>query len=441
MKRIYMLLFSLCFLAHAAAQEGIFPYPVHKKTLKNKLKMIVIPMSTPGLVSFYSIVRTGSRDEYEEGYTGFAHFFEHMMFRGTKNYPGDVYDRMMTQMGANINAYTTDDYTCYHVDFAGEDVETVLTLESDRFKNLEYSEEAFKTEAGAVHGEYLKSLSSPWMPLSENLLATAFDRHTYRHTVIGFQQDIEAMPTMYEYSKSFYDRYYRPENTVLLATGDIEPAVFFSLVEKYYSDWQTGYVPPKIPVEPEQKKGRKVYVTFKGRTLPIVVLAYKGLAFEPDNIELAACDLFADLAFGETSDLYKKLVIDEQRVQFLNAGVSFNRDPSLNEIYTMVKKPDDIDAVIKEIEATLQKFAGQPVEKAELEKLVRHNKYAFLMNLDTAAKVAGRLARFIALTGDMDAVDRYYATMEKVTPEDIQDAVTRHYTENKRTIAVLKGGK
>ncbi|MBN2000827.1 insulinase family protein [candidate division KSB1 bacterium] len=440
MKRIVMFVISLCMLGHAAAQNGIFPYKVHKKTLANDLKVFVIPMSSPGLVSFYSIVRTGSRDEYEPGYTGFAHFFEHMMFRGTKNYPGSVYDRMMTEMGANINAYTTDDYTCYHVDFSKEDLQTILTLESDRFQNLDYTEQAFKTEAGAVHGEYLKSLSSPWMLLNENILATAFDQHTYRHTVIGFRKDIEAMPGMYEYSKKFYNRYYRPENVVLLATGDIDPQHFYTEVEKYYGNWQKGYIAPKIPVEPEQKKGRKVNITFKGRTLPIVVLAYKGIAFDPDNIDLAACDLFCDLAFGETSDIYKKLVINEQRVQFIRAEVSSNRDPALNEIYTMIKNPDDIEAVVQEIEETLVKFTNEPVSENDLEKLASHNKYAFLMNLDTPSQVAGRLARFIALTGDVDAVDRYYATLENVTPENIQSAVKRYFTDTQRTVAVLKGG-
>ncbi|MDZ7342309.1 MAG: insulinase family protein, partial [candidate division KSB1 bacterium] len=251
------------------AAPGIFPYQYQEQILDNGLKVILIPMDSPGLVAYYSIVRTGSRDEYEPGHTGFAHFFEHMMFRGTKKYPGSVYDKLMTEMGADANAYTSDDITCYHLNFAAEDLEKVMELESDRFQNLFYEEQAFKTEAGAVHGEYLKGLSSPYFLLSEKLMDTAFDVHTYKHTTIGFRQDIEAMPTMYDYSRSFFNRYYRPENVVLLIVGDINPATTMPLVQKYYGNWQKGYVPPQVPVEPEQQGERTASVTYNGQTLPI----------------------------------------------------------------------------------------------------------------------------------------------------------------------------
>jgi len=419
----------------------IFPYKYEKKILDNQLKVIMIPMPGSGLVSYYSVVRTGSRDEYEPGHTGFAHFFEHMMFRGTKNYPSDVYDRMMTEMGADANAYTTDDYTCFHINLAKDDLETVVKLESDRFQNLSYSEQAFKTEAGAVHGEYLKGLASPWSHLEEKLLATAFKKHTYRHTVIGFRKDIEAMPSMYQYSLNFHKRYYRPENVVLLIVGDIDPAAAFEMIKKYYGSWQTGYVPPKIPVEQRQTKERRVDIRFTGRTLPIVAIAYKGLAFDPKNKDVAATLLFGDLAFGETSDIYKKLVIEEQRVQFIEASMSMNRDPNLNTIYTMVKNEDDIENVIEEIDKTIKKFQSEPISAEKLEQQRSHNKYAFLMNLDTPEKVAGRLARFVAITGGIEAADQLYNTFSQVTPGDIQAVAKKYFVKSQRTVAILKGGK
>ena len=116
-----------------AMAATIFPYPVHREVLPNGLTVIMIPMESGGLVSYYSVVRTGSRDEVEPGKSGFAHFFEHMMFRGTKNFPGPVYDSLMTSIGADANAYTTDDLTAYHLNFAGEDLELVIKLEADRF--------------------------------------------------------------------------------------------------------------------------------------------------------------------------------------------------------------------------------------------------------------------------------------------------------------------
>ena len=130
--------------------NDIIPYPVTTDTLDNGLKIIVMPMPSNGLAAYWTIVRTGSRDEYEAGRTGFAHFFEHMMFRGTKRYPAELYAKTMIGIGADANAYTTDDYTAYHESFAAVDLETVMKLESDRFQHLDYSEAAFQTEAG--HG-------------------------------------------------------------------------------------------------------------------------------------------------------------------------------------------------------------------------------------------------------------------------------------------------
>ncbi len=430
------------FLLKASAKEEkgkIFPYPYQEKTLKNGLRVIIIPMKSPGLVSYYTIVRTGSRDEYEPGHSGFAHFFEHMMFRGTKKYPGPLYDKLITEMGADANAYTSNDLTCFHLNFTSGDLEKVMELESDRFQHLCYTEQAFKTEAGAVHGEYLKDLSSPFFTLEEKLMDTAFRKHTYKHTTMGFKKDIEAMPAMYEYSKSFFRRYYRPENVVLLIVGDVDPLSTFNLVKKYYGKWEKGYVPPKIPVEPEQNGERRAEVKFNGRTLPILAIAYKSPAFDPENIEMGACYLMGDLIFGETSDLYKKLVLDEQRVQFISADFSASRDPGLFIIYTMIKKEDDIQSVEKEIYSAIKYFQTHKVGKTKLEDIKSNFRYSFLMGLDTPDRVADNVARIIAMTGDIKAVDQLYRNLEKVTPENILDAANKFLIRDKRTVVILKG--
>src|SRR5262245_36620529 len=143
--------------AAEAPRKGVFPYPIHTRTLSNGLNVVVIPMSSNGLCAFWSVVRTGSRDEFEPGHTGFAHFFEHMMFRGTERFPSTVYNAEVTRMGASANAFTSDDLTAYHLAIAAEDLPRVMELESDRFQNLKYAEDAFKTEAGAVYGEYRKN--------------------------------------------------------------------------------------------------------------------------------------------------------------------------------------------------------------------------------------------------------------------------------------------
>lgn len=422
-----------------ASGQNVFPYQHQSEKLDNGLTLVMVPMDTPGLVAYWSIVRTGSRDEVEPGKSGFAHFFEHMMFRGTKQYPGPVYDRIVTSLGADANAYTTDDYTAYHLQFAKDDLEKVIEIESDRFQNLDYSPEAFQTEAGAIYGEYRKSVTQPFFFLDEKVRDTAYDVHTYKHTTMGFEADVKAMPEGYEYSRSFFHRFYRPENVVLLVVGDIDTAKTLELVEKYYGSWDRGYQSPQIEEEPQQKGERQAEVTYPGQTLPILDIAYKGEKLDPTNRDFAAAMILGDLAFGETSELYKKLVIREQKVEFIVPSFPLNRDMPLFEIVAMVKDEADIPYVRDEVYRTLEEFKSQPVDAARLDAVKRHNKYNFLMSLDSPGEVAGALARFIALTGGIEVIDRLYQEMDQVTPQDVMRATAKYFTPERRTVVVLKG--
>jgi len=422
-----------------AASGQIFPYRSVQETLPNGLKTIVIPLDSPGLVTYWSIVRTGSRDEVEPGRSGFAHFFEHMMFRGTKKYPGPVYDQIVTALGADSNAYTTDDYTAYHMTFAKEDLERVVEIESDRFQNLSYEKPAFQTEAGAVYGEYRKGITHPFSLLDEKLRDLAYDVHTYKHTTIGFEADIKAMPEAYEYSLSFFRRFYRPDNIVILVVGDVAPAVAIDLVRKYYAGWEKGYVPPQIVPEPPQTAERKGNVPYPGKTLPILQISYKGDACDPDNAEYVAAMLLADLAFGETSEIYKRLVLDEQKVQALEAFVPMNRDAPLFDIIAMVKEAQDLDEVRDEIYRTLERFQAGPFDAEKLVQLKRRHKYGFLMELDTPDGVAQALARPIALTGGIEVVDRLYEALDRATPDDVMRAAGKYFVPQRRTVMVLQG--
>jgi zinc protease len=429
---------TACTPAHGAS---IFPYRYDKKVLPNGLTVILIPMDSPGLVAYYSIVRTGSRDEVVAGRSGFAHFFEHMMFRGTKKYPGPIYDRIVIAMGAKANAYTTDDYTAFHLEFAKEDLPRVMEIESDRFQNLHYEKPAFQTEAGAVYGEYRKGITQPFILLNEKVQDLAFDVHPYKHTTMGFESDIKAMPEAYDFSLAFFRRFYRPENVVLVIAGDIDPAATLALAAKYYGPWKPGYRASQIPAEPPQKSPREGTVAYPGRTLPMLSISYKGEAFDPGNRLDMAADLLAELAFGPNSRLYNKLVLDQQKVQALWSEAPRNRDPSLLEVGAIVKKESDLDDVRQEIYRTIDEFQAQPVEQEKLDQLKRRDKYAFLMSLDTPEHVAEGLARFVALSGGIEVVDRYYEALERVTPADIREAARKYLVPQRRTVVVLKGAR
>ncbi len=184
--------------SRAAAPAGdIMPFKATEQTFANGLKVIVVPTGFPNLVSIDIPVQTGSRNEVEPGKSGFAHFFEHLMFRGTPNTPPERYRDVMTKAGARENASTGDDRTHYYATFAREDLETILGLYADMFQNLAYSEADFKTEARAILGEYNKNSADPLEKLFEVQRDRFYQKHTYKHTTMGFIQDIENMPNEY----------------------------------------------------------------------------------------------------------------------------------------------------------------------------------------------------------------------------------------------------
>ena len=198
----------------------------------------MIPMPSPGLVAYFTVVRTGSRDEVEPGHSGFAHFFEHMMFRGTKKYPGPVYDRIVTSLGAEANAFTSDDLTVFHLTFAKEDLEKVIDIESDRFQNLTTTKPAFQTEAGAVYGEYRIGAAEPVVRARREAARPGLRRpHLQAHhdRLRGRRQGDAAGLRL---QPLVLPPFYRPENVVLLVVGDFDPKTTLGWIEKYYGPWR-----------------------------------------------------------------------------------------------------------------------------------------------------------------------------------------------------------
>src|SRR4030095_1869 len=240
---------------------AVLPFQATETTLPNDLKVIVVPTGFPNLVSVQIVVQAGSRNEVEPGKSGFAHFFEHLMFRGTPTNPPDRYQQIMRKAGARDNASTGDDFTRYYSTFAKEDLATVLGLYADMFQNLAYSEADFKTEARAILGEYNKNSAEPLLKLYEAQRDRFYQAHTYKHTTMGFIKDIENMPNEYAYSKLFFQRWYRPQYTSLIVAGDVTPEQTLPLVEKYWGGWKGGKAQrAAIPQHPDPRARFYVHV-------------------------------------------------------------------------------------------------------------------------------------------------------------------------------------
>jgi len=418
-------------------ERRIFPYPVTEESLPNGLRVVVIPMDSPGLVAHYMIVRAGSRNEVEPGRSGFAHFFEHMMFRGTERFPAARYNEILRQIGADSNAFTTDDWTCYHVTASSSALETIMEIEADRFMNLRYSLEAFQKEAGAVLGEYNKSSSVPLMALFETLQDTAYERHTYKHTTIGFLKDIEDMPNQYDYSLEFFRRWYRPDNAALVVAGDVEPGRVLELARRYYGPWKPGAAKIEPPAEPPQEREKTAHVSWKNPTLPYLAIAYHVPAFSPDDRTGRALDVLAEAAFSETSPLYKDLVLDKQWVETLSGGQEPHRDPGLFLVLARVKDPARVPAVREAIERELDRLGREPLSEERLAAVKSHIRYGFLQSLDTPDRVAVTVGEMLELTGEVSALDRTYRTLEAVTAEDVRQAASATFVPRNRTVVTL----
>lgn len=421
----------------ATAQQDLLPFKATEKTLPNGLKIIVVPTGFPNLVSVTIPVQTGSRNEIEPGKSGFAHFFEHMMFRGTKANPPEQYKAIINKAGARQNAYTSDDLTNYYTTFAKEDLDTVLRVEADRFQNLEYAESEFKTESRAVLGEYNKNSANPISKLLEVQREGAFQSHTYKHTTMGFIKDIEDMPNQYAYSKVFFDRWYRPERTTVIVAGDVEPAKAIAMVEKYWSKWKRGTYKAAVPVEPAAKGPVYRHVPWTSSTPPMVTVAFHGPAFSTKDKDQAALSMLLSLSFGRTSALYKRLVQDEQKVDQLFDFAPSNVDPSMATIGARVKKMDDTLYVRDAIMTTVAGLRTKPIGEKELADAKSAQKYSLIRTLDNTEQIAQTLARYVHFNRSYGTINEYYRLVDTLTPADLQAAARKYLTDDNMVVTTL----
>lgn len=424
-------------VTRSAGAQDVLPFKAGERTLPNGLKVIVVPTGFPSLVSLQIPVQTGSRNEVEPGKSGFAHFFEHMMFRGTPAYPPDKYEEILTRAGARQNAYTSDDFTNYHVTFAKEDLETILRVEADRFQNLSYSQEAFKTEARAVLGEYNKNSANPLNKLFEVQRDHAFTTHPYRHTTMGFLKDIEDMPNQYDYSKIFFDRWYRPENTTLIVAGDVTAEQVFPLVEKYWGSWKSGKATVAIPREPAPSGPVYAHVPWNSPTLPWVTVAFHSPAFSERDKDFAAFDMILDLYFGPTSELYKKLVEKEQKADQFFAYFALNIDPALGTVVARLKRLEDARYVRDQILKTVVQARSEMISERRLEDAKSNARYGFVRTLDNTEAIASTLARFVRFRRSYNTLNNFYRVYASLTPEDLQAAARKYMTDARVVVTTL----
>ena len=420
----------------SAAAAKAFPFPSELHALPNGLRVVLVPYDSPGLVAYYTLMRVGSRNEPEKGRSGYAHFFEHMMFRGTKTHPGKEYNDTVTRLGLNTNASTDFDMTVYHLYGPARALPTIIDYEADRFQNLFYDEPGFKTEAGAILGEYAKSASNPEELMFEKLLDTAYEKHTYKHTVIGFLADVKAMPGGFDYSREFFKRYYTPDNATIVIVGEFDKAATLSRIEKAYGGWQGKLDPVEVPREPKQTRSKHAQVSWPTPTLPRLATVWH--APSADDLTSAATEtLLNAYLFGETSPLYQGYVLGKQLVDSLDPIYYDHRDPFLFGVLLRVKEAKDLKALEQAVLKDVNALARGQVDAKRMNAVRANLKYGNVMKLDKADSLAVALAQTTAQTGDIDTVNKLYARIEQLKPQDLSAFAKKNLLDTNRTTVTL----
>ena len=427
-----------------------FPYKVHKRTLANGLDVLVIP--TPefkGVLSWNTLILAGSRNEVERGRSGLAHLFEHIAFRHKFEDKERSYDARIEKLGAFDNAWTWFDVTYYHPLTFTSNLEPLAELQAERMVAMDFSERIYRTEAGAVLGEYRRNASNPGLAMNEVLADLMYGRrHGYGHTTIGYLADVKNMPSSYRSGRRFYEQYYRPNNAVLLVTGDVEPERIFALAEKHYGAWRRRRTPklraPRLVAGP--KRG---HVPWAADVPPRLNVAYRVPAFDPTSKEGAVILMAGELLAAKTAPLFKKLRYDKKIATSFSAGgwssMGFHARPFLASVrfdksaYDRKGKAlfDETEKdVVGGFEA-LKVFSERSDAAETLAALKSKARYDLLGSLNSAANIAQVFVWFYRFNRSPSVLDDAVKAMESLTPTDIDAFAKKYFVAKNRTVVTM----
>jgi zinc protease len=421
----------------ATTSNKVFSQNYVFKELANGLRVLIVKTDYPDLVSVQIPVSVGSRDEDEVGKTGFAHFFEHMMFKGSEKFPQAVYADLFKNAGVDNGAYTTNDYTNYHLDFSKEHLEKVLEIQADHFQNLTYTDAQFKTEALTVKGEYLKNNASPIRKLLAAVRKEAFDTHTYKHTTMGFFEDVEAMPEQIAYGEKFFKQFYKPEYVSLVIVGDVEPQATMAMVEKHWGNWQKGDFVNDIKPEPKQQAAKYVHEKFEGLPGHWLLVSYKGADWQPKKKDRAALDLISKLYFSNNSPLYQELVVDKQLASQMFTYNPATKDAGLRHVFIKVNEEKDLATVRDAINQTYAQARTELVSAEKLDDLKSNLKYSFVNSLDSSEAIASTLASYMHFDRDPETINHLYNSFDNISADDIKRIANKYFIDDNRTTVTL----
>lgn len=429
MKRIFLAMAAIVMLATGPGAQDQSAAEATHFTLENGLELVVIPDRRAPVVTHMIWYRVGAADD-PAGQSGVAHFLEHLMFKGTDKYPAGALDRMVSELGGDTNAFTNADVTAYFQTIPPDALDEMMDIEADRMRNLVLPPDVIDAERDVVLDERRQRIEArPQSILAEEMNATIFQNHPYRIPVIGWEHEIADLSR--EDALDFYDRYYAPNNALVVVAGDVEPKAVRDLAEETYGQVAGGPDLPerRRPAEPPQDTSRTVTYADDRVTLPSfsrnwVVPSYRTApAGEAEALDL----LSAVLSDGIRSRLYQKLVVETGMAA--SAGASYSGssyDYGTFALFGTPRPGTGLEALEQAIYAEIDDIIANGITEAELERVKRRYIRSTIFARDDQGNMAQTYGVWLTTGRTIEDVAAWPDRIGAVTAQDVQ-AVAEKY--------------
>lgn len=420
-----------------AAPIALPPLALRERRLPNGLHVVSVPDRASATVSVQVWYRVGGKDD-PQGRSGFAHLFEHMMFKSTRHMPNEMFDRLTEDVGGNNNAFTAEDMTAYQSEVPSNHLERILWAEAERLANLNVDQANLDSERAVVQEELRQRvLADPYGRLFNALPREQFVLHPYRRPVVGSIEDLAAA-TLDDVTR-FHATYYRPDNAVLIVVGDFDPPQFDGWVDKYFGPLKPPAEPiPRVTVkEPQRAADRRV--TMHGPNVPLPAVAVLWQGPNAAHADAAAYDIAsALLSAGDSSRLNEALVYRAQAAQAVGFASELYADAGMLAAYAIAASKEPLPRLEAALLREITRLATGPIAAAELDKVRTQLLTAALVGRQTPQGKAGAIGKAVLQRGDPRDADRELQRLQAVTAADVQRVlkqmlagkrVTIHYTQ------------
>jgi zinc protease len=423
--------------ARAATRPARLDYTM--TTLANGMRVVFLEDHSTPIVHAEIWYHVGSKNE-RAGRTGFAHLFEHMMFKGSKNVEPEGHPSWISSIGGQSNAYTTEDATVFWETVPAQYLPLVLWLEADRLATLRIDEDVFKTEREIVKEERRMRIDNqPYGRLNELIYDQAFTVHPYKHPTIGSMKDLEAASI--NDVRDFFRTYYVPNNATLVLVGDFNTKEAQDLVTTYLGrvPKSSRPVPRDIPKEPPQTRERRVRLE-ESWPLPAVVVAHH-ITFDgdPDSYPLhIASKVLSD---GQSSRIYRKLVYEKQIALAAFGGGNIIEDPNLFYAVAIVQPGHTPEEAAEALIAELDRLRNEPITPAELQQAKNQFARDYIFSRESNKDKAMQLGHAAVIHNDIKTADGEFDIFMNITQADVQRVARKYFTpENRLVMTVMPKG-